>query len=120
VAQQQLHSGDFWRLSQTVRGRNHQTDRACFLGYPDVPFRWLAGLVPRAGRTQDGGRRNLLMEKSPAQVTQILEAVRAGNEKAEEELLPLVYHELRRLAAAKMAHAAPGQTLQPTALVHEA
>jgi len=53
-------------------------------------------------------------------VTQILEAVRAGNEKASEELLPLVYHELRRLAAAKMAHAAPGQTLQPTALVHEA
>jgi len=37
-----------------------------------------------------------------------------------EELLPLVYEELRRLAAHKMAHEAPGQTLQPTALVHEA
>jgi RNA polymerase sigma factor (TIGR02999 family) len=43
-----------------------------------------------------------------------------GDQAAAEELLPLVYEELRRLAAAKMAHIAPGQTLQPTALVHEA
>ncbi len=53
-------------------------------------------------------------------VTQILEAVRQGGPKAAEELLPLVYGELRRLAAAKMAHEAAGHTLQPTALVHEA
>jgi RNA polymerase sigma factor (TIGR02999 family) len=53
-------------------------------------------------------------------VTQILERVQRGNEKAAEELLPLVYEELRRLAAAKMVHEAPGQTLQATALVHEA
>jgi RNA polymerase sigma factor (TIGR02999 family) len=53
-------------------------------------------------------------------VTQILDAVGAGDEHAAEQLLPLVYDELRRLAAARMAHAAPGQTLQPTALVHEA
>ena len=53
-------------------------------------------------------------------VTQILEAVRQGDPKAAEELLPLVYGELRRLAAAKMAHEAAGHTLQPTALVHEA
>ncbi len=53
-------------------------------------------------------------------VTQILDAVSAGDAKAAEKLLPLVYEELRRLAAAKMANEAPGQTLQPTALVHEA
>ena len=43
-----------------------------------------------------------------------------GDPKAGDELLPLVYQELRRLAAHKMANEAPGQTLQPTALVHEA
>src|SRR5262245_63053939 len=43
-----------------------------------------------------------------------------GDPKASEALLPLVYDELRRLAAAKMARESPGQTLQPTALVHEA
>ena len=53
-------------------------------------------------------------------VTQILEAVRKGDPKAAEELLPLVYGELRKLAAAKMANEAAGQTLQPTALVHDA
>jgi RNA polymerase sigma factor (TIGR02999 family) len=54
------------------------------------------------------------------QVTEILEAVGAGDKQAEEELLPLVYEELRRLAAANMARQPPGQTLQATALVHEA
>ncbi len=53
-------------------------------------------------------------------VTQILEAVRQGDPRAADELLPLVYEELRKLAAAKMANEAAGQTLQPTALVHEA
>ena len=53
-------------------------------------------------------------------VTRILEAVERGEPKAAEELLPLVYQELRQLAARKMAREAPGQTLQPTALVHEA
>src|SRR6516162_7424666 len=59
------------------------------------------------------------MGESTGQVTQILEAVGAGNEQAAEQLLPLVYDELRRLAAARMAREAPGQTLQATALVHE-
>jgi RNA polymerase sigma factor (TIGR02999 family) len=54
------------------------------------------------------------------QLTQILEAVGAGDKHAAEELLPLVYEELRRLAAARMARESPGQTLQATALVHEA
>ena len=53
-------------------------------------------------------------------VTQILGAMQQGDAKAADELLPLVYQELRRLAAAKMANELPGQTLQPTALVHEA
>ena len=53
-------------------------------------------------------------------VTHILDRAQAGDPKAAEELLPLVYDELRRLAAARMANEAPGQTLQPTALVHEA
>ena len=53
-------------------------------------------------------------------VTRILDRVQEGDPKAAEELLPLVYEELRKLAAAKMAQQAPGQTLQPTALVHEA
>jgi RNA polymerase sigma factor (TIGR02999 family) len=53
-------------------------------------------------------------------VTRILDRVQQGEGKAAQELLPLVYEELRKLAAHKMAHEAPGQTLQPTALVHEA
>lgn len=53
-------------------------------------------------------------------VTQLLQAIDAGEPKAAEELLPLVYEELRKLAAAKMAQEQLGQTLLPTALVHEA
>jgi len=53
-------------------------------------------------------------------VTRILEAAQNGDPTAAEQLLPLVYEELRRLAAHKMANEAAGQTLQPTALVHEA
>ena len=54
------------------------------------------------------------------EVTRILEAIERGESKATEELLPLVYEELRKLASYKMAHEAAGQTLQATALVHEA
>ena len=53
-------------------------------------------------------------------VTRILCAIDQGDPAAAEQLLPLVYDELRRLAAQKMAHEKPGQTLQATALVHEA
>src|SRR6202795_99460 len=53
-------------------------------------------------------------------VTQILSRIESGNSSAAEQLLPLVYDELRKLAAAKLAHENPGQTLQATALVHEA
>lgn len=53
-------------------------------------------------------------------ITQALQAVGRGEGRSADELLPLVYEELRRLAAARMANEALGQTLQPTALVHEA
>ena len=53
-------------------------------------------------------------------VTLLLDAAAAGDRKAAADLLPLVYDELRRLAAARMAAESPEQTLQPTALVHEA
>ena len=55
-----------------------------------------------------------------ADVTQILAAIEAGDAKAAADLLPLVYAELRRLAAARLAQESPGQTLDATALVHEA
>lgn len=57
---------------------------------------------------------------APKAVTQILQSLQVGGRSASEELLPLVYHDLRKLAAARMARMAPGQTLQATALVHEA
>jgi RNA polymerase sigma factor (TIGR02999 family) len=53
-------------------------------------------------------------------ITRILESIEHGDPKAADELLPLVYGELRKLAASKMARETPNQTLQPTALVHEA
>ena len=53
-------------------------------------------------------------------VTSILQAAQQGDATAAEKLLPIVYHELRKLAAQRMAREAPGHTLQPTALVHEA
>jgi RNA polymerase sigma factor (TIGR02999 family) len=55
-----------------------------------------------------------------SEVTRILSAIEQGDPHAAEQLLPLVYTELRQLAAQKLAHETPGQTLQATALVHEA
>jgi len=56
---------------------------------------------------------------SDSEITVILQGIERGDSSAAARLLPLVYDELRRLAAAKMARENPGQTLQPTALVHE-
>jgi RNA polymerase sigma factor (sigma-70 family) len=55
-----------------------------------------------------------------SEVTHILNAIQHGDPQAADQLLPLVYDELRQLAARKLAHEKPGHTLQPTALVHEA
>lgn len=60
------------------------------------------------------------MTDPAANVTQILEAIGAGDRHAAEALLPAVYDELRALAQSRMARTPPGNTLQPTALVHEA
>src|SRR5262250_1037370 len=55
-----------------------------------------------------------------SEVTRILSAIEQGDPHAAEQLMPLVYDELRKLAAERMANERPGQTLQATALVHEA
>ena len=60
------------------------------------------------------------MTGEPSEVTRILAAVGDGDHQASDKLLPLVYAELRKLAAQRMAHEPPGQTLSATALVHEA
>lgn len=60
------------------------------------------------------------VEPDRAEVTRILDALGRGEEHAARDLLPLVYAELRRLAARRLARERPGQTLQATALVHEA
>src|SRR6202158_1730864 len=66
-------------------------------------------------------RKRQAQEVQPmSEVTRILSAIEQGDPHAAEQLLPLVYDELRKLAAQKMAQEAPGQTFQATALVHEA
>ena len=57
---------------------------------------------------------------NPGEITVILQRIERGDPQAADQLLPLVYDELRQLAAVRMAHEAAGHTLQPTALVHEA
>lgn len=61
-----------------------------------------------------------MTDRHNSQITQVLAAVAAGEPQAAEKLLPLVYEELRQVAARQLAHERPGQTLQATALVHEA
>src|SRR5262249_28364427 len=81
----------------------------------------MGGSRPGAGavfRSRGGPGGDML--GGMADVTQILSAIEQGDPHAAAELLPLVYDELRKLAAARLAGEKPGQTLQPTALVHEA
>jgi RNA polymerase sigma factor (TIGR02999 family) len=70
--------------------------------------------------TPPADENSLASDGSMTDVTQVLSAIEHGDLQAAERLLPLVYNELRKLAAQKLAHEAPGQTLQATALVHEA
>jgi RNA polymerase sigma factor (TIGR02999 family) len=86
--------------------------RIC-VGVPDV-YRTGAGKVPSSVA---GGER---YTGCMSDVTRLLDAATAGDRKAAADLLPLVYDELRKLAAARLAAESPDQTLQPTALVHEA
>src|SRR5437588_4332157 len=76
----------------------------------------IEALRPRGGYTH---RSNPLVPPM-SEVTRILSAIGQGDAHAARQLLPLVYDELRRLAAHQLAHEAPGQTLEATALVHEA
>lgn len=72
------------------------------------------------GGTGAVGRQTDREAKNMNEITRILQAVEAGSPAATDELIPLVYDELRTLAARRLAHERPGQTLQATALVHEA
>src|SRR5215468_1990778 len=75
----------------------------------------------RAGRKRPTRPAEILRTRAAmTKVTEILTAIDRGSPARADELLPLVYEELRKLAAARMAQESPGQTLQPTALVHEA
>jgi RNA polymerase sigma factor (TIGR02999 family) len=76
-------------------------------------------LIERA-RASGCGRFATVYPSIMSDVTQILQSIEQGDPQAADRLLPLVYDELRRLAAQKLANEKPGQTLQPTALVHEA
>src|SRR5262249_26583714 len=95
---------------------------------PETPARTISGKSRTWGQATGilSGCLPQLREKpghsvSPmSEVTRILSAIRQGDPHAPEQLLPLVYDGLRRLAAAKLAHEKPGQTLDATALVHEA
>src|SRR4029434_6785676 len=71
----------------------------------------------KTNRRNGSSRRG---EELVSEITHILDRAQQGDPTAAGELLPLVYEELRRLAAQKMARESPSQTLQPTALVHEA
>ena len=80
----------------------------------------LEGGIEKAGKRIITGVK-LFMKVTPmTDVTQILSQIEDGDPSAAEQLLPLVYDELRKLAAAKLAQEKPGQTLQATALVHDA
>lgn len=86
-----------------------------------------SGTLPKGRRWRLCCLPGIILESVPlskatamSDVTRILSSIEAGDPEAAEQLLPLVYDELRELAAQRMAREAPGQTLQATALVHEA
>jgi RNA polymerase sigma factor (TIGR02999 family) len=80
----------------------------------DLNHRLTFGTIPAMQLRHPGSRTSM------SDVTRILNAIEGGDPRAADELLPLVYEELRLLAAQRMAQEKPGQTLQATALVHEA
>jgi hypothetical protein len=99
-------------------------DDSCLGGWYTQWRRSRTEFIPFAGaekRHEFPCTRPLSLSVSPVtEVTRILLAIEQGDPLAAEQLLPLVYDELRKLAARNLAHEKPGQTLQPTALVHEA
>ena len=103
-----------------MQRRIEKPSELCVLGAGSSLFVVSVDLTP--SRPYNGAARltNQGPRKSMADVTRILNAIEQGDANAADELLPLVYEELRLLAARKMSHESPGQTLQATALVHEA
>jgi hypothetical protein len=107
----------------TIAVRTADPDTTCFCISRRVMFsfehfvhaiRRMVSFPSETSRFERGTRVSM------SEVTRILSAIEQGNLQASEQLLPLVYDELRRLAAQRLASEAPGQTLQATALVHEA
>src|SRR5262249_46701871 len=101
-------------MASTVASRARRVNRLDGARRATIP-----GPVPGAGRGRPDGAFALLVSPM-SEVTRILSAIERGDPSAAEQLLPLVYDELRQLAAHRLAQQTPGQTLQPTALVHEA
>jgi RNA polymerase sigma factor (TIGR02999 family) len=94
---------------------------------PDAPaqFAWSIGEIPAmptAMKTTDAGETPFVAVSwlVMSEVTRILSQIEQGDSSATEQLLPIVYDELRKLAAAKLTNEKPGQTIQATALVHDA
>jgi RNA polymerase sigma factor (TIGR02999 family) len=82
--------------------------------------RRLISIDSSSARVLRSPRAGGMLSFMPSEVTRILTAIEQGDPSAAEQLLPLVYAELRKLAAARLVREKPGQTLEPTALVHEA
>src|SRR5205814_9745852 len=91
-----------------------------FLGAGSLPSQMIRQPSWRPGKSSGSYERVPIGFACVSDVTRVIEAIQHGDPKAADELLPLVYEELRKLAASKMANEAAGNTLQPTALVHEA
>src|SRR6516162_2394565 len=113
-------TGAFWRWRSPTRISTPRTAAAA----PSPSTSTAATLIletHRASRyTPFGYTSFATLVSSMSDVTRILSAIEQGDPQAADELLPLVYDELRKLAAQKLAQEKPGQTLQATALVHEA
>src|SRR5213076_3038181 len=90
--------------------------------HPTLPTGTITTLAvgTAVGCAMDNGNVSHAPEPHMSDVTRILTAIEQGDPHAGAQLLPLVYEELRKLAAQKLAHEKPGQTLEATALVHEA
>ena len=112
-----VRRAEFGRSSCSVKGRDLETARPQTAFADVVPGNGIEWLVERYNRrfVSIGPDCSLMSD-----VTQILSQIESGDPSAAEQLLPLVYDELRILAAQRMAHEKPGQTLDATALVHQA
>jgi RNA polymerase sigma factor (TIGR02999 family) len=114
------------RIESVITASVPDCSKASFLGTPkSVPTNvsrfWVILRDIRENRWVYGNQYSFLVKLiDMSDVTRILSAIERGDQQAADQLLPLVYEELRKLASAKMAQESPGHTLQSTALVHEA